>query len=66
MNPGEADSNTIDWTQVERAVVQELLERAKQVARQIEERVKKVTGDTDQAQKLGPDDPTDESPKVVG
>jgi hypothetical protein len=43
----------------------ELLARAHQVARSIVERVRKVTEDTAESPKLGPDDPTDEVP-VVG
>jgi len=64
MNPKESGSDTIDWTQVERTVEQDLLERAKQVARQAAERAREVTEDTGQTRKVGPEDPTDESPPV--
>jgi hypothetical protein len=47
-----------DWKPME----DELLDRVKQVAQRIVERVKKVTEDTTPGRKLGPDDPTDEVP----
>jgi hypothetical protein len=46
-----------------KAVEDELLDRVKQVARRIVERVKKLTEDTAPAEKLG-DGPTDEAPPV--
>jgi hypothetical protein len=64
MNAREANSDTIDWTRVERTVERELLDRAKQVAQQIAERVRKVTEDTAQARSLGPDESTGLSPPV--
>jgi hypothetical protein len=64
MSPTESDSKQIDWTAVERTVEQELLDRAKQVARRITDRVRKVTEDTGPSRKLGENDPTDESPPV--
>lgn len=52
-----------DWNEVQRAVEQELLDRVKDVARRITERVKKVTEDTGAGPALG-DGPAAETPPV--
>jgi hypothetical protein len=53
-----------DRTEVERAVAQELLDRVKDVARRITERVRKVTEDTTPGPSLRPDEPTGEAPPI--
>jgi len=53
-----------DWSQLERAVEGELLDRAREVARRITERVKKLTEDTAPSPALKPDEPTGEAPAV--
>jgi hypothetical protein len=58
MHRTDSGSEEPDWSDLEI----ELLARAKQVARRIVERVRKVTEDTTPSRKLGPDDPTDEVP----
>lgn len=62
MTPQESDSKDFDWTAVERAVEDELLDRAKRVARQITDRVRQVAGSADRWRRLGPNDPTDVCP----
>jgi hypothetical protein len=64
MNPTEPDSDTIDWTEVDRTVEQELLGRAKHVAHKVAGRESKAIEDTGRGRKLGPDDPTEEAPAV--
>jgi hypothetical protein len=66
MTPQESDSKDFDWTAVERAVENELLARAKRVARRITDRVKRVTESITPGRRLSPNDPTDECPVVVG
>lgn len=66
MTPQESDSKDFDWTAVERAVEHELLERAKRVARRIADRVRRVTESAARGRRLGPNDPTDECPVVLG
>jgi len=62
MTPEESDSKDFDWTTVERAVEQELLDRAKRVARRITDRVRQVAGGTNRGRAIGPNDPTDVCP----
>lgn len=64
MTQRKSDSKNVDRTEVERTVEEELLERAKQVARRITERVRKVTEETGPSRKLGETDPTDENRPV--
>lgn len=49
---------------MERAVEGELLDRAREVARRITERVKRLTEDTTPGPALKPDEPTGESPAM--
>jgi enoyl-CoA hydratase/carnithine racemase len=66
MNPKNIDARAAtDWAQVERAVEGELLDRAREVARRITERVKKLTEDTSPGPALMPDEPTGEAPAVM-
>jgi len=66
MNPTNTDTRPMtDWSQVERAVEGELLDRAREVARRITERVKKLTEDTTPGPALRPDDPTGEAQAVM-
>ena len=62
MTPTESDSKDFDWTEVERAVEHELLDRAKRVAQRIAERVKRATEGHGSGRKLGPNDPTEVCP----
>lgn len=62
MTSTESDSKDFDWTEIERAVENELLNRAKRVAQRITERVKRATEGSGPDRKLGPNDPTDVCP----
>jgi hypothetical protein len=53
-----------DWPAFQREVEDELLDRAKEVARRITERVKKLTEDTAPGPALKPDEPTGEAPPL--
>lgn len=57
---GTNDAPNPDW----RAAENELLDRAREVARRIVDRVKKLTGDTAPSPALRPDEPTGEAPPV--
>lgn len=53
-----------DWPAFQREVEGELLDRAKEVARRITERVRQLTGDTAPGPALQADQPTGEAPPV--
>ena len=64
MPPQESDSKDFDWTAVERAIETELLDRAREVAQKIVDRVRRLTGDTATNPALQPDAPTGEAPPL--